>query len=73
MKKLCGQVTFDGTDYMITISSRLDSQAQIETLMHEWAHVLAIEEAYEHGESWSSMYSHVYKFVDEHWTEEGIR
>jgi hypothetical protein len=69
MKKLCGQVTFNGTDYTITISSTLDSQAQIETLMHEWAHVLAIEEAYGHGKPWSEMYSHVYEFVDQHWIE----
>jgi hypothetical protein len=66
IKKLNGQVTFDGEDYYITVSSLIDSQAQAETLMHEWAHVLAIEEGYNHGETWGAMYSRVYAFCEEH-------
>jgi hypothetical protein len=71
MKGYCGHTVLDGHTYRITIDSSLDDQSQFETLTHEWAHVLAINEAYRHGKLWGDMYSHVYEFVEEHWPDEG--
>lgn len=66
MKKLNGQMTFDGADYEIVVNSQLDSQTQAETLIHEWAHMLTIEGGYSHGEAWGATYSRIYSFCDEH-------
>jgi len=64
-KRLAGFTTTDGCgNYTIKIDSRLSWDAQIDTLIHEWAHVLAIAEAYTHRGRWTKHYADVYDFAD---------
>lgn len=61
MKKNCGVTAFDGTDYRIRIASNQPTSSQADALLHEWAHVSAIEEAYKHDASWGEMYTKIYR------------
>jgi len=47
-------------DFRIYVDSLGDPQSQVDTLLHEWAHVLAIEEAYEHRGRWSAFHGEIY-------------
>jgi hypothetical protein len=60
MKEYCGHTVFDGVNYQITIDTRIDAQTQAETLMHEWAHVVAIDAAFKHGKEWGEIYAKVF-------------
>ena len=55
-----GLTTFDGNEYRIRIKSNQDSGGQLDTLLHEWAHVCAIEEAYEHRGRWATLFGEIY-------------
>jgi hypothetical protein len=63
-----GITVFDGRDYRISINSNQDEAGQVDAILHEWAHALAIEEAYKHSEPWGSMYSKVYEWWERHFT-----
>jgi len=52
-------------DYTIYVNSDLEWSGQVDTLIHEWAHVLAIEEAFEHGDSWGLKFAEVYRSITE--------
>jgi len=56
----CGLTTFDGRTYRIRINSDLSEQAQIDALLHEWAHVAAIDEAYRHRGRWATVHGEIY-------------
>ena len=56
----CGLTTFNGCDYRVRINSDQSDQGQIDTLLHEWAHVCAIEEAYGHRGRWATLHGEIY-------------
>ena len=56
-----GLTTFDGREYRIRVKSNQESDSQIDTLLHEWAHVCAIEEAYNHQGRWAGLYGDIYQ------------
>lgn len=56
----CGLTVFDGRRFRVRINALLDIQGQVDTLLHEWAHLLAIEEAYEHYGRWAEMHGKIY-------------
>lgn len=51
-----GLTTFNGHSYRVRVHDCQDYSGQIDTLLHEWAHVLAIEEAYQHKGRWAEIY-----------------
>jgi len=55
-----GRTTFNGRTHLITIRSNQESAGQIDSLLHEWSHVRAIEQAYTHDGPWSSMFGEIY-------------
>jgi hypothetical protein len=59
-KKNWGITIFDGTKYRIRISSDIPFNVQLDTLLHEWAHVCSMEEAYQHKERWAALYGKIY-------------
>ena len=59
-KKVDGITHFDGRCFRIRIDSKLDQAAQSDTLLHEYAHVVAINDAYEHKAHWGDIYSQLY-------------
>ena len=59
-KSYCGITRFDGNNYSIRIDSTQPRAGQIDTLLHEWAHVLAIEQAYRHEGPWGTLYASIY-------------
>lgn len=56
----CGLTTFDGSNYRIRVNSNQEDQGQIDTLLHEWAHTLAIDEAFEHRGRWAELHGIIY-------------
>jgi hypothetical protein len=65
-KKVCGTTTFNGRDYRIRINSDQPRTGLIDTLLHEWAHVCSIEQAYRHEGPWGSLYASIY----DSWTKD---
>jgi hypothetical protein len=56
-----GSTKYDGCgNYTVYISSNQDASQQIHTLLHEFAHVRAISEAYDHHGRWSEIYGDIY-------------
>jgi hypothetical protein len=61
-KKNCGRTRFDGHKFLIRIDSSQEWQSQADALLHEWAHIQAIEQSYSHGPVWSNAYSAIYRW-----------
>jgi len=59
-KKDCGLTTFDGSNYRVRVNSDQPDGGQVDTLLHEWAHVRAIEQAYRHEGPWGVLYAEIY-------------
>jgi hypothetical protein len=57
----CAVTIFDGKEYRITISSDQPDIGLIDSILHEWAHVRAIEEAYQHNGRWADNYGEIYQ------------
>ena len=68
LKGCHGLTTFDGTRFHIRVQSSQERSGQIDTILHEWAHVCAIEEAYTHKSRWSTLFGEIY----ESWTKDPI-
>jgi hypothetical protein len=67
-KRESGATVTDGCgNYTIRISSDQDWQSQIDALLHEWAHMLAIEEAYSHRPPgrWGEIYAEIYSATED--------
>lgn len=64
MKRYAGLTSFNGRSYLIVLSSTQDRAGQIDSLIHEWAHILAIEQAFRHEGPWGKLYAHVYDTYD---------
>jgi hypothetical protein len=61
MKKTCGITRFNGSgEYRIGVGSNQPRVGQMDTLIHEWAHVLAIQQAYTHDGPWGVLFAEVY-------------
>lgn len=56
----CGLTTFNGSSYRIRINSDQPDAGLVDTLLHEWAHVRAIEQAYRHEGPWGLLYAEIY-------------
>jgi hypothetical protein len=59
-KKDCGLTTFNGCNYRVRVNSKQPDAGQVDTLLHEWAHVCAIEQAYRHEGPWGVLYAEIY-------------
>jgi hypothetical protein len=57
MKKNFGITSFNGRVFNIRIDSSQEDAIQVDTLLHEYAHAAAIDEAYNHNEAWGVVYS----------------
>jgi len=68
MKRLCGRTKFDGQEYHISISTLQDAGGQKDTLLHEWAHAYAIDQAYNHDIRWGAIYSEIYSAWEKNFT-----
>ena len=64
-KKYNGSTRFDGKKFLVQIDSDLSSDQQIGTLIHEWAHIMTIEDGYKHGVTWATNHSKVYGVIVE--------
>jgi hypothetical protein len=64
--KDCARTNFDGYQFKIRISTDQPDIGLIDSLLHEWAHCLAIEEAYQHDGRWSAIFGEIY----EDWTHD---
>jgi hypothetical protein len=60
LKRNSATTIFNGSSFRITISSELSTEAMADALIHEFAHVLCLSEAYQHGENWSKFYGRIY-------------
>ena len=56
----CGLTTFDGSNYRIRVNSKQPDAGLVDTLLHEWAHVRAIQQAYRHEGPWGVLYAEIY-------------
>jgi Zn-dependent peptidase ImmA (M78 family) len=61
MKKNLGLASFDGEKFEIAISSNESKQEQVDIIMHEWAHILCMEQAYTHGGQWGDFYGKLHE------------
>ena len=55
-----GVTRCDGRRIAIRINSQQDASQQVHTLLHEWGHALALDNAYKHNEAWGKLYSTIY-------------
>ena len=55
-----GTAAFDGASITVTINSVLSVSSQIDTLVHEYAHAMMMDEAYRHGPMWGEKFSTAY-------------
>lgn len=69
MLRNCGSTQFDGTNYYIRIKANQSWPMQVDSLLHEWAHVRAIERAYKHDKLWGSIYSTIYESWEKDFSE----
>jgi len=61
IKTACGMTTFNGQwEFRIAVNSDQTETGQIDTLLHEWAHVLAVQQAYKHEGPWGVLFAEVY-------------
>ncbi len=60
-----GTCTFDGNIFKITIDKSISNDMAVETLIHEWAHVIAWTHEHDtvddHGPEWGLAYSRVFR------------
>ena len=61
MKHNCGLTRFDGIGkFIIRIDSLQSDIGQSDSLIHEWAHAMAIAQAYHHQGPWGVLYARIY-------------
>jgi hypothetical protein len=65
-RKECAVTIFDGRTYRIRINASQDTRGQQDSILHEWAHVCAIEQAYRHEGPWGQIFASIY----ESWSKE---
>ncbi len=60
-----GRAGFSGKYFKIHINSDQCSAVQYDTIMHEWAHVCAIDRAHSHDARWGEIYANIYDVIVE--------
>ncbi len=55
-----GRAGFSGKYFKIYINSDQCSEVQYDTILHEWAHVCAIDRAHSHNATWGTIYADIY-------------
>ena len=55
-----GVTAHTGNTYRIRIDSQQCRQVQLDALLHEWAHVIAIERAFWHTPEWGKVYASIF-------------
>jgi len=60
-----GWCSFNEKRYYITINRDDDSPTQVDTLMHEWAHLVAgwTEHGRDHSKKWGKAYADIYDYM----------
>jgi len=61
IKKDCGNGYFNGRTFYVHIDSTQSESEQKHSLLHEWAHVRAIDDAYQHKGQWGVIYGDIYQ------------
>ena len=57
--------------FRIRINKKADDEAQMQTLIHEIAHMIAWDDPDDHGQKWGKAYAKSYKiFLDEFYPED---
>ena len=54
------EVKYSAWTFRIYIDSLQDKGSQIDALLHEWAHIIAIQEACDHQGRWATAYGEIY-------------
>ena len=67
-KRNHGVTSFDGNTIHIRVDSTQDHAGQIDTILHEYAHALAIDDAYTHKDNWGRLYAAIYTAMEQHET-----
>ncbi len=62
---LLGFTGFSGKYFKIHIDSKQCAELQYDTLLHEWAHVCAMDRAHSHDATWGVIYADIYNTVVE--------
>ena len=62
---LLGLTCFSGRYFKIRINSSQCSEIQYDVLLHEWAHVCAIDRAHNHDATWGTIYADIYNTIVE--------
>lgn len=61
LSKKCHGITYwNGQQFYIRIDSQQDDASQIDALLHEWSHAVAINDAYNHREPWGIIYAKIF-------------
>lgn len=62
MTKLDGKVESSGNEFFLTINSTQSRTVQLDSLVHEWAHIIVIErmEDWTHSQLWGVKYAEIY-------------
>lgn len=62
-KGMLGWTVIHGDMLQVFIDPDLEWGVAVDTLAHEYAHCIAIDEAYQHGDYWGQKYSASYRAV----------
>ncbi len=60
-----GLTNFSGRYFKICIDSNQCSELQYDAILHEWAHVCAIDRAHSHDATWGVIYADIYDTIVE--------
>lgn len=63
-KKYDGSTRFNGSKAYVRINSKATIGMQVDTLLHEWAHVLMFNEAFTHGPTWGQFHASLYSATE---------
>lgn len=60
IKRTCGVTEFNSSEYRITIDSGMQEIAQIDTILHEYAHAYSIDQSCRHEGNWGQVFAELY-------------
>jgi hypothetical protein len=66
----CARTHFDGRRFSITINKDQPDVGLVDSILHEYGHCLAIEEAYQHDGRWSIIFGQLYEDWVHHFERE---
>ncbi len=62
---LLGRACFTGKYFKIQVNSNQSNTVQYDVILHEWAHVCAIDRAHSHDATWGVIYADIYDTIVE--------